>query len=140
MNEIHSTSRLGENSNDVYETCANIRHIGRSISIDLSDANIANCEVNDPHITIFFRKSPPWSNEELACVQNKRDQFVETRNLSNLHFTLAEWGPNAKLIEGSEMREFMTDIGRVFPQWRNDRPLHTTLCVSRKSVKGGRRL
>jgi hypothetical protein len=137
MNKIQSTSG---NANDVYETRGNIRHIGRSISIDLSDANIANCEVNDPNITIFSRKSPPWSKEELASVQNKRDQFVESRNISTLHFSLTDWGPNSKLVEGPEMREFMADIGRVFPQWQNDRPLHTTLRTSGKGGTGGRRL
>jgi hypothetical protein len=128
------------NTSTVYGTHANVRHIDRSISLDLSDTNLTGCEVNDPHVTIFFRKSPPWTEEELRAVQKKRDQFVKTRNISLLHFTLADWGPNSKLIEGSEMHELMADLGQVFPQWQNDRPLHVTLRKSGKGGKGGRRM
>jgi hypothetical protein len=130
----------GGNTVTVYGTRANFRRVGRSISLDLSSTNIIGCEVNDPHITVFFRKSPPWSEEELDAVQKKRDHFFKTRNISVLHFTLSDWGPNSKLVEGSEMNELIADLRQVFPQWQTDRPLHVALRKSGKVVKGGRRL
>ena len=72
----------------MYSTSANLKIIGRSIAIDLSDANIDNCRVADPHTILFFRKTPEWTEEELETLQKIRLDLLKNNKVA---FSLNEW-------------------------------------------------
>lgn len=109
----------------VYKTAGKIVAIGRSLAIDLQDTNISDCQVSDPHVTIFFRKSPLWTQEEFNLVEERRKAYLGLK--TTIPFTVQGWGPNSKLILGDEFHEYASALMNTFEEWKQDRALHVTM-------------
>lgn len=124
---MESQSYEDDDCNEIYQTSGNIVRIGRSLSIDLLDAKVHNCQVNDPHVTILFRQNPAWTDKELEFVQQKRDEYLTQHNISFLQFTTQGWGPNSLLIIGDEFNDYARFLMSSYTQWQQDRPLHVTI-------------
>lgn len=121
----NSSETYAPDDTTVYETMGQILKVGRSIAIDLLDAGVCDCQVPDPHVTIFFRKGKDWTQRELEIVREKREEYLT--NHSKITFTTQGWGPNSKLIVGDSFHDYARFLLSSFKEWHQDRPLHVTL-------------
>jgi hypothetical protein len=124
---MESLAYEDDDCDEIYQTSGNIVRIGRSLSIDLLDAKVRNCQVNDPHVTILFRQNPAWTDKELEFVQQKRVEYLTQHNISCIQFTTQGWGPNSMLIIGDEFNDYARFLMSSYTQWQQDRPLHVTI-------------
>ncbi len=131
VNTSSSSESHAPDDTCVYETQGRIVKVGRSLAIDLLDADIHGCQVTDPHVTIFFRKGKDWSQRELEIVQKEREVYL-AESKDPLTFTVRSWGPNSKLVVGDEFHSYARHLMSVFKEWQQDRPLHVTLQTRKK--------
>lgn len=133
-----TNSSYAPDDTSVYSTQGHAYIRGQAIAIDLRDAGVDDCQVSDLHAVIFFRRKKRWTPEELKQVNARRETYFAENNLNKILFTVQGWGPNSKLIIGPEFQDYAQFLMNTFKDWRQDRPLHITLCHRHKGGQGTR--
>lgn len=93
-----------------YYTQGNVKILGESIVIDLTDAKL-NSEIHDIHMTLIFGKK--FTTHELLLIRSYIINYKITNNLSTIKFNLSKWGNESDLIHG-ELALLCLEIRKTF--------------------------
>mmetsp|Transcript_5303 Transcript_5303/g.5536 ORF Transcript_5303/g.5536 Transcript_5303/m.5536 type:complete len:127 (-) Transcript_5303:64-444(-) len=93
-----------------------LKIIGRAVCIDLSEESDfleSVCSIQDPHVTVLFRKRGQWLEEELQQFVEFRDQWLQRKGQpvegGRCEFVgNRKWGKSSNHIDG-ELCQFVTD-------------------------------
>lgn len=86
----------------IYKTAGKLAIVGRSISVDLSDAGLEHGAKIHPHMTVLFSKDG-YNQAALSELDSLKKIYQETSVLadkSSFSFYLEDWGKESKKIRG----------------------------------------
>lgn len=108
--------------------------IGNAVAMDLTEAEIVESEVPDPHMTLLFSRNGVPDSTFDAVVKHV-EEFAGKR--SAIVFTCGErWGQCSNYVKGA-LKELAESVNEAFPEYANDRPPHVALRKRGGAAKRG---
>merc|ERR1719499_2236385 len=139
-----SNVNTGDNAIDperVYCTSAVIKKVGRAVAVSLEDATLPG-NAKNKHMTILYRGSPKWSDEEIQSIQNETTKWIIDNNGSDqapVMFTIHSWGRKSMTIQG-DLQQLCLYLRQRFTALSVDeqRIPHVELFVGKVAKERGR--
>ena len=126
-------------TSQVYQTNAIVCKVGRAIAIDLNECSLPG-NAKNKHMTIMFRKSPKWTNDEIELVSKETDNWIKQKYGSaetSVTFTIDNWGKQSVKILG-DLNELCLYLRSKFSSMSNDsqRIPHVELFTNAPNKRG----
>ena len=64
-----------------FETIGNVCIVHGAIAIDVDDSGVATEAIKQPHMTVFHRKNPRWTQQEVDLMQQKVNEFKKINKI-----------------------------------------------------------